>query len=87
MSAQEFLTLPNSTAVMLTKGDVLAIADELARVRTRPMLTLKEAAAAYGMDERTIKARVQAGIIAGKKEGGTWSVESPAARMIRLNNK
>lgn len=87
MSAREFLSLPNEQPIIMTKADVLALANEIARAqRDRRMLTLKEAAAAYNMDERTIKARVIAGLIDGRKEGGTWAVESPAARMERLHN-
>lgn len=71
----------------LTSEQVLKLAEEIAkRLNRQRTLNLKEAAAAYGLDARTISKHVETGAIKGVKQGGVWQIETPQARFERLNN-
>lgn len=80
MTIDDLRNMPE--VVIMTKTDVLALAEMLSE--PCELLSLKEAAAAYKIDTRTLKQRIKAGIIKGQKEGSSWYVESPRERYKRV---
>lgn len=88
MSGYRGMTLPETLPnyMIISREDVLALARQIAMQDDGKRLTLKEAAAAYNLDERTILGRIKSGNINGKKSGGVWEIETPAQRAARMNN-
>lgn len=88
MSGYNGMTLPEALPdyMIISREDVLAIARQIARQDDGKRLTLKEAAAAYNLDRRTILGRLKSGDIKGKKSGGVWEIETPVQRAARINN-
>lgn len=84
MKATDFINLSGDQAVIMTKADIIALAELIAKTRENKMLTMKEAAQAYGCSINTLRSRLAAGIYKGIKDGGVWAVESPASRAYRL---
>ena len=84
MRPADFINLSGEQAVIMTKKDIMALAELIAQTRQQKMLTMKEAAEAYGCSINTLRSRLVAGIYQGRKDGGVWVVESPTARAYRL---
>lgn len=84
MSGYNGMQLPDY--IMITREDFLRMVQEAARQQAARTLTLKEAAAAYGKDERTIRKYIECGMIQGQKTGGLWEIETPQDRAKRMNN-
>lgn len=72
--------------MIISREDILAIARELSRQDDGKRLNLKEASVAYNLDEKTLRRRIEAGIIRAEKNGAMWEVETPAQRAARINN-
>ena len=75
ISARELLEVCNYIAEQIN-----------ARRGQEKRLTMQEACAAYGMNERTIAKRIRLGIIQGTKQGAKWEIETPAQRAERLQH-
>lgn len=84
MSGYNGMQLPEY--IMISREDFLRMVQEAAEQQASRTLTLKEAAAAYGKDQRTIRKYIECGMIQAQKTGGEWEIESPQARAKRLNN-
>lgn len=83
MSGFNGMQLPDY--IMISREDYLRMVNDAARLMSERRLTLKEAAVAYGKDERTIRKYIKDGIIQATKTGGEWEIETPQARANRLS--
>ena len=84
MSAYNGVILPENF-IVLSAADFEKIVQRRVSELAAVPLSLKEAAFAYGCDQRTILRRIKDGDIKGDKCGGKWSIETPAQRAARVN--
>lgn len=77
--------------VEISAADILDVCQELARAHGKETQTaaefipLSEATELYRRSDKTLRKYIADGILRGYKNGGKWSVESPAAHINRLS--